>query len=200
MALEHVLLVALRERSGSGLELAQRFERTIGFFWHASHQQVYRTLARMADDGWVSVETVVQAGKPDRKVYAVSPAGEEVLAAWLGEPSPPERLRTEIAVKMRAASYGDRRALLAHLAARLADHRARLTTFRGMAAEQFPDPAALTGAALDRWLVLRGGLLMEEFWVTWLTEYLTAHDAAPAAPAAPEYVPTSTPADPEETR
>ncbi|MDF9716177.1 PadR family transcriptional regulator [Nocardioides sp. ChNu-153] len=188
MALEHVLLVALRERSGSGLELAQRFERTIGFFWHASHQQVYRTLARMADDGWVGVETVVQSGKPDRKVYAVSPAGEDVLAAWLAEPSPPERLRTEIAVKMRAASYGDREALLTHLAARLADHEARLATFRGMAAEQFPDPSALSGAALDRWLVLRGGLLMEEFWVTWLSEYLTAHQLTP------------TPADPEETR
>ncbi|WP_447644114.1 PadR family transcriptional regulator [Nocardioides zeae] len=74
MALEHVLLVALRERGGSGLELTQRFERTLGNFWQASHQQIYRTLGRMADDGWVDVETVAQTGRPDKKVYAVSPS------------------------------------------------------------------------------------------------------------------------------
>ncbi|UUZ61225.1 PadR family transcriptional regulator [Nocardioides sp. B-3] len=77
MALEHALLVALSERPGSGLELAGRFEKSIGFFWHATHQQIYRVLGRMETDGWLSVETVPQAGRPDRKVYAVSPAGAE---------------------------------------------------------------------------------------------------------------------------
>jgi len=197
MALEHVLLVALRERSGSGLELTKRFERTIGFFWHASHQQIYRTLARMADDGWVEVETVVQAGRPDKKVYAVSALGEKALAEWLATPSPPERLRTEVAVKMRGASYGDRAAVLHELAGRLADHRARLAAYRQMETEQFPDPADLGETALDRWLVLRGGLLMEEFWIAWLTDYLTAHGAAPDTPA-PDTPAPSDPA-PEET-
>ncbi|HEY1133765.1 MAG TPA: PadR family transcriptional regulator [Nocardioides sp.] len=175
MALEHVLLVALRERSGSGLELTQRFERTIGNFWQASHQQIYRTLGRMADDGWVDVEAVAQTGRPDKKVYAVSALGEKVLAEWLATPSAPEPLRTEVAVKMRGASYGDRDAVLAHLALRREEHRARLRAYEQMAAEQFPDPTALADAALDRWLVLRGGLLMEQFWIAWLDDYLTAH-------------------------
>lgn len=196
MPLEHVLLVALRERGGTGLELTRRFERTIGYFWHASHQQIYRILARMADDGWVDVETVAQAGRPDKKVYEVSPLGEKVLADWLATPSPPERLRTELAVKMRGAAYGDRDALLAELAVRRADHLARLAEYQRMQAEQFPDPAALSPAARDRWFVLRGGLLMEEFWVTWLTDYLVAHDALPA-PATPHHHPT---APAEETR
>ena len=66
MALEHALLVALSERPGSGLELAGRFEKSIGFFWHATHQQIYRVLARMEKDGWLSVETVPQTGRPDQ--------------------------------------------------------------------------------------------------------------------------------------
>lgn len=175
MALEHALLVALRERSGSGLELAKRFERTIGFFWHASHQQIYRTLGRMADDGWVDVETVPQSGRPDKKVYEVSALGEKVLGEWLATPTPPERMRTELAVKMRGASFGDRDALLAELRVRLAEHHARLAAYEQMASEQFPDPASLSTPARDRWLVLRGGLLLEEFWIAWLTEYLTAY-------------------------
>lgn len=175
MALEHALLVALRERSGSGLELARRFERTIGFFWHASHQQIYRTLGRMADDGWLGVETIEQSGRPDKKVYEVSTLGEKVLAEWLATPTPPERLRTDLAVKLRGASFGDRAALLAELRVRLAEHRARLTAYQQMAAEQFSDTTKLSDTARDRWLVLRGGLLMEEFWIAWLTEYLDAY-------------------------
>ncbi|MCW2711082.1 MAG: PadR family transcriptional regulator, partial [Marmoricola sp.] len=33
MALEHALLVSLRERPGTGIELTRRFDRSIGFFW-----------------------------------------------------------------------------------------------------------------------------------------------------------------------
>ena len=51
MALEHALLVALSEQPSSGLDLAKRFGRSIGFFWHATHQQIYRVLARMDADG-----------------------------------------------------------------------------------------------------------------------------------------------------
>ena len=75
MALEHALLVALREQPASGLELAGRFARSIGFFWSATHQQIYRVLARMERDGWVRVTEVAQSGRPDKKVYDVTPAG-----------------------------------------------------------------------------------------------------------------------------
>jgi DNA-binding PadR family transcriptional regulator len=175
MALEHALLVALSERPASGLELAKRFERSIGFFWHATHQQIYRVLARMDADGWVSVTQVAQQGRPDKKVYDVSPAGREVLAQWLSEPTPTLALRSELAVKLRGASFGDRQAVLDVVRANLADHHARLDHYRQLMKRDYPDPSALTGLALDQYLVLRGGILMEETWIAWLTEYLEAH-------------------------
>ena len=39
----------------------------------------------------------------------------------------------------------------------------------------YPDPSTLTGLERDQYLVLRGGILMEEAWVAWLSEYLEAH-------------------------
>ena len=43
----------------------------------------------------------------------------------------------------------------------------------------YPDPTALLSSGpsleLDQYLVLRGGVLMEQTWITWLTEYLEAH-------------------------
>jgi len=175
MPLDHALLVALSERPASGLELARRFDRSIGYFWHASHQQIYRTLGRMEGDGWLRAEAVSQAGRPDKKEYAVTPAGARTLRDWLAAPTPREPLRSELAVKLRGASYGDRAAVLAVARDNLADHELRLAHYERLAKRDYPDPAALAGHDLDQYLVLRGGIRSEEFWIGWLTEYLQAH-------------------------
>lgn len=175
MALEHALLVALSERPAAGLELARRFDRSIGFFWSATHQQIYKVLRRMEDDGWVTAQVQPQTGTPDKRVYTVTDVGTKVLADWIATTTPRAGFRSEIAVKMRAASYGDRAALLANIAELVADHRTRLAHYEGLAARDYPDPERLEGQALDTYLVLRGGILQETFWIAWLTEYLEAH-------------------------
>ncbi len=180
MALEHALLIALREQPASGLELTRRFERSIGYFWSATHQQIYRVLARMSSDGWVEAAEVAQPDRPTSKVYAVTALGEKTLATWLAEPTETHRLRDELALKMRGASFGDRSAVLDVVRATLADHHLRLDVFEQFRRRDYPDPQALTGLDLDHYLVLRGGILMEQTWITWLTEYLTAHGEAPA--------------------
>lgn len=184
MALEHALLVSLSERPASGLDLARRFERSIGHFWRASHQQIYRFLSRMEADGWVTHQRVAQRGPADKKVYEVTTAGRRVLADWLAEPAPLEPLRSDLAVKMRGATFGDRGAVLAVVRTALAEHQARLDHFRGLVTRDYPDPTSLEGLALDQYLVLRGGVLSEEFYVSWLREYLAAHE-----PTAPQETP-----------
>ena len=175
MALEHALMVALRERPASGLELARRFERSIGFFWSATHQQIYKVLGRMDRDGWVVVTEVEQEGRPTKKVYAVSTLGEQALADWLGEPTATSPMRSELAVKMRGASFGEREAVLDVVRTHLADHVTRLDHYAQLMKRDYPVPASLSGIDLDHYLVLRGGILMEETWVAWLTDYLEAH-------------------------
>ncbi|MFC6287144.1 PadR family transcriptional regulator [Nocardioides sp. GCM10027113] len=175
MALEHALLVALSEQPASGLDLAKRFSRSIGFFWSATHQQIYRVLARMDAAGWVTASEVAQTGAPTKKVYAVSPAGREALAAWLAEPGDLQPLRSELAVKLRGASFGDRAAVLEAVRGHLADHATRLAHYEQLMKRDYPDPARLSGLELDQYLVLRGGIRLEQFWIDWLTEYLEAH-------------------------
>src|SRR3954466_3110656 len=100
MALEHAILVSLPERAGSGYELARRFDKSIGYFWSATHQQIYRVLKRMEGSGWLNSESVTQEGRPDKKVYAVSEAGRAELARWIAEPSDTGTPRNERAVKI----------------------------------------------------------------------------------------------------
>ena len=40
MSLAHVLLTSLIEKPSTGIELARRFDRSMGFFWNATHQQI----------------------------------------------------------------------------------------------------------------------------------------------------------------
>ncbi|OBK73814.1 PadR family transcriptional regulator [Mycobacterium sp. 1274761.0] len=176
MALPHAILVSLSEQSGSGYELARRFDRSIGFFWSATHQQIYRTLKTMEDDGWLRATPVVQQGRPDKKVYTVAEAGRTELARWIAEPlkgrgsSVTDNRTRDLAVKIRAAAYGDVEAIREQVVALRAERAELLDTYRGFEKRQFPDPSKLTASALHQYLVLRGGIRAEEGAVEWLDE------------------------------
>jgi DNA-binding PadR family transcriptional regulator len=180
VALPHAILVSLCEQAGSGYELARRFDRSIGYFWAATHQQIYRTLKTMEEDGWVSVAAVAQHGRPDKKVYTVSDAGRAELARWIGEPlsgrgsSVADNRTRDIAVKIRGAEYGDIDAVCAQVAALRAERAELLDTYRGFEKRQFPDPSGLSGSALHQYLVLRGGICAEESAIDWLDEVAAA--------------------------
>ncbi|EME24137.1 PadR family transcriptional regulator [Rhodococcus triatomae] len=174
MALEHALLVSLSEQSGSGYELARRFDRSIGFFWNASHQQIYRVLKRMDESGWVTGETVGQQGRPDKRVYRVSGAGRAELARWIAEPTDAGHLRNELAVKIRGAAHGDLDALRAEVSRHRDAHAGRLEVYRLIEKRDFPAPERLSGTDLHQYLVLRGGIRVEEGFSQWCQEVLDA--------------------------
>ena len=172
MALEHAILVSLTERTGSGYELARRFDRSIGYFWPATHQQIYRVLRRMDDAGWVTHTEVAQDGRPDKKVYEVSDEGREELVRWLAEPVEPAVLRDGLGVKLRGASLGNTDAVLREVERHRGDHSVRLEIYRGIERRDFPKPSKLSGRELHQYLVLRGGIRAEESFVAWCDEVL----------------------------
>ncbi len=170
MALEHAILVSLTERTGSGYELARRFDRSIGYFWPATHQQIYRVLRRMDEAGWVTHTEVAQEGRPDKKVYRISDGGRAELSRWIAEPGEVAVLRDALGVKLRAASIGGVDAVLREVARHRAEHATRLEVYRGIQAKDFPKPATLNGRELHQYLVLRGGIRAEESFVAWCDE------------------------------
>lgn len=174
MALEHALLVSLDERAGSGYELARRFDKSIGFFHSATHQQIYRVLRRMEEHGWVTCETVPQDGRPDKKIYTVAAAGHTELDRWIAEPSEPDHLRSELAVKIRAGRPDTMPELLAEITRHRDAHDARLDVYRLIEKRDFPAPASLAGPALHQYLVLRGGVRVEEGFRDWCQDMLDA--------------------------
>ncbi|MFC8917836.1 PadR family transcriptional regulator [Streptomyces sp. NPDC047821] len=178
MALDHAILVSLLEKPGSGYELARRFERSIGYFWTATHQQIYRVLKRMESEGWVDVRDVPQQGRPDKKEYSVAAPGRAALSAWLHEPIEPESVRHDLAVKIRGAAFDDPAALLREVERYQRVHRERLDhylagelrDFTGPEAPHTPGPPD-AGRELQH-VVLRGGIAYERMTLAWLDDVL----------------------------
>ena len=176
VALPHAILVSLCEQSGSGYELARRFDRSIGYFWAATHQQIYRTLRTMENEHWVRGTEVAQHGRPDKKVYTVSEAGRAELARWIAAPlvgrgsSVADSRTRDLAVKIRGAGHGDIDTLRAQVVSLRTERAELLDVYRGFEKSQFPNPDALAGTALHQYLVLRGGIRAEESAIEWLDE------------------------------
>ncbi|MEV5599486.1 PadR family transcriptional regulator [Streptomyces sp. NPDC052496] len=175
MALDHAILVSLLEKPGSGYELARRFERSIGYFWTATHQQIYRVLKRMETDGWVDVREVPQQGRPDKKEYSVAALGRTALSSWLHEPIEPESVRHDLAVKIRGAAFDDPSALIREVERHHQAHTDRLAHYLAGERRDFTGPEA--PAALDagqqlQHVVLRGGIAYERMTIAWLEDVL----------------------------
>jgi len=170
MSLDHALLVSLLEKPSSGYELARRFDRSIGYFWHATHQQIYKVLARMEEAGWITGELQLGESAPDRRLFAVSPAGRGELSRWLAEPTDPEGIRDTLMVKLRGAAFGDATTLIPELEHHRALHANRLTAYRVIESRDF-------SGTLDRrralqYQVLKSGIRFEQGWLEWCEEAL----------------------------
>ncbi len=94
MSLDHAILGFLNYRPYSGYDLKKIFDRSVRHFWPADQSQIYRTLSRMSEKGWVETEVVRQESRPDRKEYRITPLGHAELRHWLVTPLTPGENRS----------------------------------------------------------------------------------------------------------
>lgn len=88
MSLEHAILGFLSYHPYSGYDLKKIFDTSIRHFWPADQSQIYRTLAKLTEQGFAEMEKIPQDDRPDRKVYHITAAGRAALRAWLSGPPP----------------------------------------------------------------------------------------------------------------
>ncbi|AKJ30850.1 PadR family transcriptional regulator [Caldimonas brevitalea] len=169
MSLPHALLTSLLEKSSSGYDLARRFDKSIGHFWHATHQQIYRELARMEEQGWIASKPAADAGKTRKREYRVLPKGRTELTRWANETGAPLDLRDGLMVKVRAAATLPAIELDDEIHARLQDHAQQLAHYREIEQRDFPGPDSTRTQRLQH-LLLRRGIFYEEASIAWLKE------------------------------
>ncbi|MCW5644435.1 MAG: PadR family transcriptional regulator [Rhodoferax sp.] len=172
MSLSHAVLTSLIEKPSSGYDLARRFDKSIGYFWHATHQQIYRELARMEEAGWVESVAAPDAGNTRKRSYRVLPAGREELVRWAREPSAPMDLRDEVTVRLRADAALGSLGLEDELHRRIALHQEKLEHYRAIEARDFPAGKVLSRSARIQHMILKKGMLFEQGSIAWTQEML----------------------------
>jgi DNA-binding PadR family transcriptional regulator len=172
MSLPHALLTALVERSCSGSELAARFDRSIGYFWHATHQQIYRELARLEEAGLIE-SLPEEATRGRKRAYRILPAGRDELRAWIPQEDEPAALRDEFMVRLRAEAAVGPTGMEDEIRRRIGLHEEKLAHYRAIELKDFPAEPQDRETALRR-LVLHAGIRYEENWVVLLREALDA--------------------------
>jgi DNA-binding PadR family transcriptional regulator len=93
---------------------------------------LYPSLHALLKDGLATMEVVARQDRPPRKIYTITEAGEEVLRAWLSQPSEPNASLKKFIMRLALAGQLSQVGLLAHLEQR----RARVAAQK-MSLEQF---------------------------------------------------------------
>lgn len=172
MALSYAILSALIDRPSSGYDLAKDFDQRVSHFWHASHQQIYRELARMEHDKWVKAKRIAQRNKPDRKLYSVTALGKKALAEWIARPSEVVKIREDLLIKLRAGTLVKSQVLVEELQRHQQVHLETLAFYENVHERDFADSESMSPAEVLNYLVLRCGILYEHAYLTWCEEAL----------------------------
>ena len=103
---QEVVLALLSKEPSYGYELRARLGRALGPLGEAINPgQVYVTLTRLEKAGLVTSEPAQGlADRPDRKVYGLTPAGQQRVAEWVAEVSWPKPDLAEFHLKLVAAA------------------------------------------------------------------------------------------------
>lgn len=162
-ALYAVLGLIARHGPMTPYELKAKAEETVGPFWPFPHAQLYRLPARLADLGLLTEET--EEGGRHRRVFRLTPAGQDALARWLADPgTPPAETRDPAQLKLAFADLGPESALRALARAQAAQHRALLDMYTSRKAAL--DPADVATPSRRRMLTF--GIAHErtqtEYW------------------------------------
>jgi DNA-binding PadR family transcriptional regulator len=148
----------------SGYDLAKNFDASIGFFWRASHQQIYRELGRLRERGLVESQEITQSGKPNRIVHTITKAGREAVLAWSSKPVRRPSVKDELLVKLYALESVDMAALREQIGVRLEQHQAKVNAFVRIK-ERYYDGQTLTLNQQGKLIALEMGIKEENAWV-----------------------------------
>jgi DNA-binding PadR family transcriptional regulator len=183
------LLGLLARKPRTGYDLTQAMRQPIGYFWSASHSQVYPELAKLEAAGYVNHSVIDGPGPRDTKRYAITAAGRHILAEWAAKPAAPAIARDEFLLKIYSLWLVEPARARELIRAQRAAHQAQLEHYEQIAREveseqidRLHDP---TTPEFSSYATLRRGMSFERHardWCAWLLEALAA-DPTPARSA-----------------
>lgn len=137
MDIRTLCLGLLTQCDASGYEIKKMFEGPLRHFFDASYGSIYPALNRLTAEGLVQCTAQAQDKRPDKKVYAITPAGRMAFLDELQHRPGRDRYRSEFIATMMFADLLQPRHLAELIDQRIAEYQAMLDELReGCAAAQ----------------------------------------------------------------
>lgn len=88
LTIEFSLLGFLAEKPMHGYEIHLRLSEAagLGTVWHIKQSHLYTILARLENQGFITYVLEPQEARPPRKVYSLTPDGEDAIRCWISSP------------------------------------------------------------------------------------------------------------------
>ena len=175
MSLQHALLGFLNYQSMTGYEIKQFMDTSTQNFWHAKQSQIYTTLKKLEANELVDSIVEAQEGRPDRRVYAITAAGQAELSNWLAQPlTVMDPKKEALLLKLFFSAQLDKQAVLTQLRLQRDLHQQQRNHYATATKSMIErSAAAMPELATDTlfWdATRRFGVLYEEAYVRWLDE------------------------------
>lgn len=166
MSLRCAILTALKEHPASGRELTRRFDSSIGYFWHATHQQIYRELKGMTDEDLILLSASQEKLRGAPRTYEITDTGERYLRNWVVTGQDPTPVRDPLLVRLRAAAVLGDVDLSENIRQHADYHLSLLETYRKIEDRDFSRAPTTRRERLQH-LILRAGIETELSWARW---------------------------------
>jgi DNA-binding PadR family transcriptional regulator len=173
MSLKFSILALLQNSPKTGYELANDIDQSVGFFWTATHQQIYKELSGLEKLDWVKHSEITQKGKPNKKLYQITRTGLEELKTWIQEPTESSPNRDALLVKLFSGHLVPSDSTVNELKRLKEDHVRMLNRYRQIEKEHFSNIKKLSREHLFQYFTLRRGILYERTWIRWANETLS---------------------------
>jgi DNA-binding PadR family transcriptional regulator len=102
--LELAVLGLLKERPMHGYQLSRELSDSLGGLWRVSYGSLYPSLRRLEHDGAIESEAGDERGARRKKVYRITPKGEQIFLELLQE-SPNDTQTEDARFRMRLAFF-----------------------------------------------------------------------------------------------
>ncbi len=183
MSLKYAILSLLAHDPLTGYELMKLFDGSVGYFWHATHPQIYKELARLESAGDIVHRSVQQRGRPTKKIYSLSESGQRELLVWLRVPAAAQRVKDEMMLKTFCCGLLDGSEALELLDRHRLLHQSRLHRYQELERFLRSGPSMSSRERLGPYLTLLRGIRYERDYIGWCDEARTLLRNAGDAPA-----------------
>jgi DNA-binding PadR family transcriptional regulator len=168
MSLAYVILGLLQQQEMTGYDLKTScFDQCIAHLWPADQAQIYRTLDKLVEQGWITCTVEIQHDRPNRKVYSVTEPGKAEFTRWLGIHQPLPTVREPMLVQLHFADQLPNETIIYLLEQQLAARSNKLAECEIIDLPSLSDESANREQVMQR-LVLELVIKREQTYIDWL--------------------------------